>query len=394
MIGTLLGKIGNLFEKDFLLGSFLPALLFWSAVCLPIFISLGVLPLFAYVETLTTAEKTLSVATAGIFVTTFAYLLNALRPTQTRVWCGDSHWFFLKGFEIVGTAWQRFRMKRIKRRTARSEEIWRTTFTNFSQQVMAVWHSPGAALPQNEERRLLRVISGLVRSGGPAQALTDLAPVIAAFSAYDGNQLVNIFAGVKNKLFYDWWANLRQEIQDEKALLDRSFGTETVILPTRLGNYIQSYNYYPFKRYGIEPEIFWHRLTRVMKKEDLEAVEDQRTLLDFALTMASLSVIYLSFAVIVGPYLWFNTLLWSVLGLASLLSIAFFYQLGIIVTRDLGDRIRSSFDLNRLAMLKALGCVMPRTYAAEKRIWEELSRLAVYGNMSGDLDIAPPPANP
>jgi len=394
MLSTLLGKIGNLFEKDFLLGSFLPALLFWSAICLPIGVSLGVLPLFAYIETLTTAEKTLSIAAAGVFITAFAYLLTALRPAQTRLWCGDSHWFFLKGFEIIGAAWQRLRLNRLEKRAAQSEEIWTTTFNKFNQQVMTVWHSPGTAVPNDERKNLLRVISRLSRSDGAPQTLADLAPIIAAFTTYDGNEMQDVFAAVKRKLSDDWRANLRQEIQNDKAQLDRSFASETAVLPTRLGNYIQSYNYYPFKRYGIEPEIFWHRLTRVMKKEDIEAVEDQRTLLDFALTMASLSVIYLGFAILLGPYLWFNTVLWCALGLISLLSIAFFYQLAVIVTRDLGDRIRASFDLNRLILLRALGCVMPRTYAAEKRTWQELSRLAVYGNMSGDLDIAPPSANP
>lgn len=393
MIGTLLGKIGNLFEKDFLLGSFLPALLFWSAVCCPIFISLGVLPLFAYVQTLTAAEKTLSIGTTGIFVTTFAYLLNALRPTQTRVWCGDSEWPILKGFNLVGEAFQRARLNRMKKRAGRSEEVWRAAFASFSDQVRPLWHSPRTALPDEEREKLLKMIGGLSRTRGPAQTLADLAPVIAAFGTWDGNGLMSIFAAVKDKLLYDWWANLRQEIQNDKTLLDRSFGAETVVLPTRLGNYIQSYNYYPFKRYGIEPEIFWHRLTRVMKKEDLESVEDQRTLLDFALTMASLSVVYLGFSAIVGPYLWFNSLLWLVLIAASLLSMLFFYQLAVVVARDLGDRVRASFDLNRLALLRALGRVPPRTYFAEKREWEELSRLAVYGTTSGDFDLAQPPAN-
>ncbi len=394
MIGTLLGKIGNLFEKDFLLGSFLPALLFWSGICLPLFISLGVLPVFAYVESLTASEKALAVSAAGIFVTTFAYLLNALRPAQTRVWCGLSHWFFLKGFEIIGTTWQRIRMEHLKQRAGRSEEIWKTTFDTFNQQVKAVWHSPGASPSYDETKKLVKLISRLDRGRGPAQTLADLAPVVSGFSSFDGNQLKDIFAAVKDKILDDWRANLRQEIQNDRAQLDRSFGTETAILPTALGNYVQSYNYYPFKRYGIEPEIFWPRLVCVMKKEDLDAVNDQRTLLDFALSMASLSVIYLLYAVIVGPYLWFNQVLWTILIIVSLLTATFFYQLAVIVTRDLGDRIRASFDLNRLALLKALGCVTPPNYAAERRIWEELSRLAVYGNMSGDLDIAGPQANP
>jgi hypothetical protein len=390
MISTLLGKIGNLFEKDFLLGSFLPALLFLSAICIPIAVSLGLLPLFAYIETLTAAEKALSIATSGIITVTFAYLLNALRPTNTRFWCGDLGGWIFRGFVILGQFVQTARYNRINNRANESEELWKTTFETFRLQVAALWGKGTGALPDKEQEKFLRRIARLRSTEESATVLKDLAPIVQSFATYTGQSLQDVYAAVKTKLIDDWWANHHQRIQDEQQRLDRSFGKPPIIRATLLGNYIQSYNYYSYTRYAIEPEIFWHRLEPLMKKEDLESVDNQRTLLDFALTMATLSVAYLVFAVFAGPWIWSATPLWIVLAVISVGSGYFFYNMGVIVAYDLGDRIRASFDLNRLKMMKALGRSMPATFYDEKKQWEELSRLAVYGTTESDFDVSLP----
>jgi hypothetical protein len=356
----------------------------------PIACSLGAPPLFAYIETLTAAEKALAIATAGVVTTTFAYLLNALRPTITRLWCGNMAGGPLKGFAILGEFLEYCRYDRIRTRADGPDSVWMETFNEFRDSVLPLWSHRPVPIPAEEVRKLNKAVAWLRPSRSPETILKELNPVIASFSTYDGDSLKDVFNKIKKKLVEQWYENDRQRHQDDKALLDRSFSSSTSIRATRLGNYIESSNYYPFKRYGIEPEIFWHRLERVMKKEDVEAVDDQRTLLDFALTMATLSVVYLVFSAFAGPWFWYFPALWTVLVLLSACSALLFYQLGVIVAYDLGDRVRASFDLNRLTLMKALGRKIPEQFSGERRQWEELSRLAVYGETSGDFDITPP----
>jgi hypothetical protein len=154
------------------------------------------------------------------------------------------------------------------------------------------------------------------------------------------------------------------------------------IKPTKLGNIIESYNQYSFKRYKIEAEIFWPRLQRVIKPEYLKLVEEPKILLDFSLAMASLGFLYGFLALLVGPWLFFSLRFWLTLAFLGFLSGFCSYRLSISAANSLGEMIRASFDLFRLDLMEALELPHPASFRVEQKQWEEFSKLTVYGENS------------
>src|SRR5260370_36401495 len=136
MISTLLGKIANLFEKDFLFSSFLPALLFLTSLALPTACSLGLLAVFAYIETMSAVEKAVAVFAAGIVTITFGYVLHALRPTFLRFWSGSLS--DPLGFVRLGEIRERKRYYRLKKSAYRREQ-WGEVFDQFRTKMQSVW---------------------------------------------------------------------------------------------------------------------------------------------------------------------------------------------------------------------------------------------------------------
>jgi hypothetical protein len=131
--------------------------------------------------------------------------------------------------------------------------------------------------------------------------------------------------------------------------------------------------------YRMEAEIFWPRLRRVIPPEYFGLIEQPRILLDFSLTMASLGAAYALLALLGGPWLWYSPLFWLLLAAVGCLASYLFYWLGVGAARQLGEMVRSSFDLFRLDLMEALARPHPATFLAEQKQWVELSKVAAYG---------------
>jgi hypothetical protein len=211
-----------------------------------------------------------------------------------------------------------------------------------------------------------------------AEINEQLNEVLGAYRVYSGDDLMDVYKAFKTRIS-EWNDDEQARIQSETYNLDRWFGRLQTVRPTTLGNVIEAYNYYPFKRYQIEPNIFWPRLRKVITPEYLSQVQESRILLDFLLTMATLAGVYAFLALTVGPWLWFNSGLWLSLATVALIVSYFFYRLSIGAAFELGEMVRSCFDLFRLDLMTALQRPRPGSLAAEQAQWEELSKLAVYG---------------
>lgn len=395
MFDTLLSKIAGFFEKDFLFASFLPALIFISALVISLAGVISVEAVWAWVDTWTGMQKA-SAAVAGIlFVIVIAYVLQALRTSFTRGWTGNSRSILLWGFTHLGVLFQKWRYRRRRAKSQRASK-WKEVLDNFNQQVIPVWSRDLKPLPNGRDRLPEAQKLGLkqrvdsLRAGMAETAIKEqLDEVVQAYTAYSGDDLVEIYNSIKMKL--DEWNDDEQvSIQSETYNLDRWFGRLPSVKATTLGNVIEAYNFYPYKRYKIEPDIFWPRLRKVITPEYLSHLQEARILLDFLLTMATLAGLYALLALSVGPWLWFKPSLWFLLAAGALVISYFFYRLSIGAAFELGEMVRSSFDLFRLDLMKALQRPRPATLAVEQAQWEELSKLAVYG-FSTDFPLAPEP---
>lgn len=395
MIDTLLSKIAGLFEKDFLFASFLPALIFIAALMISLAGVISIEAVWAWMDTWTALQKASAAAAGVLFVIAFAYVLQALRTSFTRGWTGNSHSFLLWGFKNLGVLFQKWRYRR-RRDASWRQSPWQGVLDDFNTELVKVWSikvkpDPDAREPLPDaprmdlEKRVDSLRAGMLQDRIKEQ----LKEVIAAFKVYNGNDLGEIYKALKLKLT-EWDDDAKVRIQSDTYNLDRWFGRLQSVRATTLGNVIEAYNFYPYKRYKIEPDIFWPRLRKVITPEYLAQVQESRILLDFLLTMATLAGLYAFLALTVGPWLWFNPKLWLSLAAAAIIICYFFYRLSIGAAFELGEMVRSSFDLFRLDLMKALQRPRPATLAAEQAQWDELSGLTVYG-FSKDFTLAPEP---
>lgn len=388
MIDTLLGKIAGFFEKDFLFASLLPALILTSCVVATLAAVIGLESMWLLLESITLIQQITMTILAAIALVAFAYVLNSLRPLMARFWSGYYHFVIFWGLVRLGEYWQTRTFERT-RSAANQLSPWARRWGRLREEIGAVYGQGTEALPGAERERLTNIVADLSADTDEAQQLQTLEPLLDAYKRYKGDELAEVFSTLKRK-FDDWHADTESLYQSLSYRLDRNFAGIGVIRATALGNVIESYNQYSYKRYRIEGEIFWPRLRKVIAPEYRAVLDEPRIILDFALTTASLSLAYAGLALFVGPWLWYALWPWLLLALVAFLVCFLAYRLSIHAARQLGEVMRSSFDLFRLDLLTALHMPFPATYHDERARWTILSKLATYGIVSGDFPLRPP----
>ncbi len=382
MISQLVGKIADIFDKDYLLGSVLPALLFLSAAGATF--AFVVRPAVAWTQIKGSSvleETTLVALLFAVALLAFSYLLNALRPLFLRLWSGVSGLFLLEPFHILGRAVQRRAYRRLYQQSLAASTYWSKTLEQLRAEIQKLWTTGQKKAPPGTVEHLLQLVGQLHPTLGEATVNELRAAVVEAYRTYTNTTLAKVYEKLDEKLReLSAWEALGQ--RQALSSLDRRFGKIESLTPTELGNVIQAYNDYPYERYCMEGAVFWPRLQEVISPELRGLTQNQQTLLDFSLTTASLALVYGALALVAGPWLWTAPWLWLALGVAGVLVAYLFYRLGCVAAWRLGDFVRASFDLFRLKLLESLGSEMPKTVREEQALWRSLSQLLVY---SGDV---------
>jgi hypothetical protein len=377
MIESLIGKIAGFFEKDFLFASFLPALIFLFGLAVTFAVAIGLDGVLTYIASWTALESAIIVSVSGFGVVVFAYVLNALRASIAHFWSGNSN-FLLWPLLRLGESYRRWQFRRLREREFDFSE-WGEVHKFFVQ--YARYDASKPPLPKRVRWELWVQVRRLHPGMGPEMVKQKLRHIITAWGHYSGEDLKDLYRAIKMMLL-EWDEIHKTKQQTDITKLDREFGSLATIKATKLGNIITSYNEYPFKRYKMEAEIFWPRLEQASKPEFLARVQEPRILLDFALTMTSLGVIYIFLILIVGPWVWFDSRYWGTLAVIGIIASFFFYRVGISAAIQLGEMMRAGFDLFRLTLMNALERPHPDSFNKEQEQWKELSELVVYGTAS------------
>jgi len=386
MIDSLLAKITGLWDKNFLFGSFLPAIIFGLCAAITFAYVLGLASIWSWVDTLTLYQRTAYFAFGTLFLIVFAYILNALRMTFRWFWSGN---FIppLRGLQVLLEGLSRIRYRKLSNRAA-AWSPWKKVLAKFEDEIRPKYKRADAAHPAIDHANLQQLINqtkGWRRQMGQDRVTLALKTIVNSYDRYEGNSLGEVFRAVKVKLI-EWNETENNWIRSSGIKLDRHFGSFATIRATRLGNVLEAHNQYCYKRYNIEPEIFWPRLRGAIRAEDkyLELIDEPVILLDFALTMASLSATYAALALVVGPWLWYNPVLWLVLCGVGIFITWQFYEVAVGAARQSGELTRATFDLFRLRMMTALGRPSPTNLESERRQWEELSLLAASARVESE----------
>jgi hypothetical protein len=160
-----------------------------------------------------------------------------------------------------------------------------------------------------------------------------------------------------------------------------------MILPTRLGNIIASFEAYPRLQYGMDGVILWPRLFAKIDPAYADAIDGTKTAFDFMLncsvlsTLLSVSMLFYGLFYGLPLHSWTSGLLWFVEIVVLCMLAALCYMGSINRARAWGNTFKSAFDLYRWDLLKQLGYASaPATMEEEREMWRNISRQMLYGD--------------
>src|SRR5918912_3083448 len=79
-------------------------------------------------------------------------------------------------------------------------------------------------------------------------------------------------------------ARLSSELERVSLLINSEFPKDqALVLPTRLGNVIRSFEDYPYRQYGMEGVTLWPRLIAKIDKDYAAAIDDSKVSFDFTI---------------------------------------------------------------------------------------------------------------
>lgn len=168
------------------------------------------------------------------------------------------------------------------------------------------------------------------------------------------------------------------EISKAMTKLSLHYGPFATLRPTLLGNIFEALDDYPSTRYHMEGSLFWPHIVQFIKPPLEGEIQDQRSFLDFSLTMASFTILYAAILLISGALL--HVSLWVAISIliACFLSSYGFYRLAVSAALSLSKNLRAACDLYRHDLLTALDIATPFTLSDERQIWYNLSQHLIY----------------
>jgi hypothetical protein len=295
-IGEVVGqRMGGLFDRSFLFASLIPTLLLFAAAATGFALATGAAGSLARLESLAPLRATLLAVAVSITLVLFAQVLAALRPLLLALWSGLHplcpppplrHWL-----ERRQRSYQA-EFDRLAQQPTRAGEI----ASELKRHVFAIWPEPGTAPaelpPAGEAAKQDLKTRGerLCRAGPGIVVKAEIAGIVDLYHRYSIKSLEPEWKALVDALHTAATVASLPE-NEARATLGRRFGPEGTLRPTRLGNLLEAHHAYPFRRYAIEGSVFWPRLAFVVPPELLARLEDRRSLLDFWIASASLSVI-------------------------------------------------------------------------------------------------------
>src|ERR1700723_62574 len=161
---------------------------------------------------------------------------------------------------------------------------------------------------------------------------------------------------------------------------------EGLLLPTRLGNVIRSFEHYSTPAYGMDAIVLWPRLLSKIDSAFASTIDEAKSAFDFMLNCSFLSLLTALGIVAIGlsrttPLAWEKDVAWIWrAALFALISMAS-YQFSIGCAKAWGDQVKAAFDLYRLDLLKSLGYQkQPTSYVEEVAIWSKISAQLLFAD--------------
>jgi hypothetical protein len=178
---------------------------------------------------------------------------------------------------------------------------------------------------------------------------------------------------------------LQKAINQIARILQTSYpDREELILPTRLGNAIRSFEVYPRVQYGMSAIELFPRLIAKIEPAYAQAIDEPKTGLDFMLNSSALSAT-LAFLILLLALAGhrYNALPDFVLGGGSIVLFGMtsyaLYRAALGKAEDWGQQVKGAFDMYRLELLKQLGfAYSPIDLEEERLLWQAINLQLVF----------------
>ena len=238
------------------------------------------------------------------------------------------------------------------------------------------------------------------RVTGQVNTINTLQPAVQALEAelatgnstplqFDHVELLRAIDDSRERLHFELqrMTNLRQFTYPTVGNATRGTTALTVLAPTRLGNLTRTMRSYALDRYGMDLDIFWTRLQRILLKEPLfySTLSDAKSQVDFLVSATCLTALFSAF--------WTLYFLWVQPAPRPFLLVASFGPLAtrlcyLIACQNylvFADLMRSSVDHFRFDLLDALHLQRPPGNREEVLQWRRAGEWIGFGN---DVDIS------
>ncbi len=151
------------------------------------------------------------------------------------------------------------------------------------------------------------------------------------------------------------------------------------VLPTRFGNLWGVIEEYPALRYGMDGATFWPRMISVLSKDYSDMIADHKMTMDTLLNSPLLAILFGVEMIVVAVRS--PSVLNVLLAAGAFVAAYMLYQAAVSSLREMGELIKSCYDLFRGALLDKLGIKPgPLTIEAERKIWSGLTSYILAGD--------------
>jgi hypothetical protein len=366
---SILSTISGFFSKPLILSSFLPVTIF---ILLSWLLLVPILPpdylVFQPLEGLEKEWKLLAVLFIAVVASGLIYNLNIQ---------------ILRFYE--GYPWEDSWIGRLRTKRYRNEYKRRETRIHGLRTLLLAMEAETKTAGKTKNLQLIEAAITKLRTNGVALRQIEAQDI-------QWEQMWFSPDDYQRRLVIVRWERLASLVLDEftKMLEDIRVEfpqEELLIMPTRLGNTIRSFEHYPKREYGIDGAEMWPRLVASIDKDYATLVDDAKTSCDFFITCSMLSTFLAAAFIIVafmrpvavigrGEFLFTigKGLIFAFLSYAL-------YRLAIPRALEWGKTVKSAFDLYRWKLLAQLGHKRDlTTRAAERQLWQEISRQTIFGD--------------
>lgn len=362
---SILSSISGYFSRSLILGTFLPVTIFVVLSLLLVPVLPAGLSLSALLAGLDTA-KIVGISFLTVVLSGLLYNMNIpiLRLYEGYPWRRSWIGSWLTRRHIAKFEAAQLRLESLRAVLRKMEAVDKDLATNFDliKEVLENWSSLGSPLRRAD--------------------MKDRAWYASWYGSQPDSQL--------NQIRDQWQAlstDLRSEFSTYRIQIKHAYPDKRgLILPTRLGNVIRSFEYYSDREYGIDSIEIWPRLVSVIPTDYAVTIDDTKTTFDFMMNCSLLSAVLATALLILGivypASLLSSGVLYWFLKIGGLIGLSyFFYLLSINRADSWGLLIKSAFDLYRWDLLTKLGYKQKLdTREEEREHWGEVSRQAIFGD--------------